>query len=76
MKNTKLLPLYEIQVEDWSNMTLVEMKMKAESIVSLFMVMENISAPHITPVESDAMRNARDRILRCFDSHIKELIDQ
>ena len=42
MNKSKELEKYRINEQDWENINLVQMKMKAESVVSLFLVLENI----------------------------------
>lgn len=65
--NAKDLAKYQIKQEDWDNVNLVEMKMKAESVVSLFVVLENILAPHISPEESEMIDKTKNHLLNYLD---------
>ena len=65
----ELLEKYTIKDEDWSNINLVNMKAKGQSAVCLFTVLENTLAPHITPVETKLITNARNKLLTYLDEH-------
>lgn len=73
MNNSKKLEKYQINQEDWENIDLVNMKMKAESVVSLFLILENILAPHISPFESEMIENTKTHILEYLDKHFVNL---
>ena len=63
----KDLAKYQIKQEDWDNVNLVEIKMKAESVVSLFVVLENILATHISPEESEMIDKTKNHLLKYLD---------
>lgn len=67
MNKSKELEKYEIKKEDWDNINLVQMKMKAESVVSIFLVLENTLAPHISPVESEMIEKTKNHLLKYLD---------
>ncbi len=69
MNKSKELEKYQINQQDWENIDLVNMKMKAESVVSLFLVIENTLAPHISPVESEMIDNTKKHLLKYLDEH-------
>jgi len=68
MSKSKELEKYQINEQDWNNINLVQMKMKAESVVSLFLVLENTLAPHISPVESGMIEKTKSAILKYLDN--------
>jgi len=65
--NSKLLEKYQINPQDWRNMDVVKIKMKAESVVSLFLILENTLAPHITPVESEMIESTKTHLLNYLE---------
>jgi len=73
MNKSKELEKYQINQEDWKNINLVNMKMKAESVVSLFLVLENTLAPHISPVESEMIKNTKTHLLEYLDKYFIEV---
>ena len=66
--NSKKIEKYEIEKQDWNNIDLVNMKMKAETITALFIAIENVLAPHISPVESSAIENTKNLLLDYLDN--------
>ena len=66
---------YKVCHEDWRNLNLVEMKHKAESIVALFTVLENLIAPNVSPEQMEILDEAKCNILECYDEHIDRHIN-
>lgn len=69
MSTLELLKKYKVSIEDFDNIDLVTMKMKAESVVLLFKAIENTLAPHISPVESEKIDDTRKHILDYLDKY-------
>ena len=63
----KLLKKYQLKQKDWNNIDLVEMKIKAESVVLLFRAIENTLCSHVSPHEIELLDNTRDEILKYLD---------
>ena len=76
MNKSKELEKYQINQQDWKNIDLVNMKMKAESVVSLFLVLENTLAPHISPVESEMIDKTKNAILKYLDNSFIDNLKQ
>ena len=58
---------YTIKSDDWSDISLVDIKMKAQSVVSLFIILENTLAPHITPEETELIEDTKNKLLSYLD---------
>lgn len=71
-ENIKLLEKYQVQKEDWKDMSLVHIKMKAESTVALFIALENMLAPHISPIESELIENTKNQLLEYLENFINK----
>lgn len=65
----ELLEKFTIKQEDWTNINLVDIKMKAQNVVCLFTVLENTLAPHITPSETELIESTRNNLLNYLDKH-------
>jgi len=65
----ELLEKFTIKQEDWTNINLVDIKMKAQNVVCLFTVLENTLAPHITPSETELIESTRNNLLNYLDEN-------
>lgn len=68
-ENIELLEKYKINLDDWDNMQIVDMKMKAETIISCFICIENTLAPHISPKESEIIQKTKECLLSYLDKY-------
>jgi len=73
MKNSERIKKYELAKSDWSNMAIVDMKMKAETITALFIAIENTLAPHISPEESELINATKSKLLDYLDKVLIKL---
>ena len=69
MKTVDLVKKYEIQKEDWEDINLVDVKMKLQTVMALFLAIENTLAELVTPAESDLLENTRDEILKYIEEN-------
>jgi hypothetical protein len=69
MKNSEQILKYEVSPDDWKNMNIVDMKIKAETITALFIAIENTLAPHISPEESELINATKDKLLSYLDKY-------
>lgn len=74
MEKSKELAKYQIENEDWKNINLVDLKMKAENVVSLFVTLRNVLAPIATPEESELIEKTKQTLLNYLDGFIQNEI--
>ncbi len=67
--NINRLNQYYIIESDFKNLRLVEAKMKAESIIGLFIALENIIAPIANPEIADDVAATKHKLLNYIDEY-------
>lgn len=69
MEKAKQLEKYKLNPEDWESISLVDAKMKAETVVSLFLILENTLASCISPEESELIDSTKTKLLEYLDKN-------
>jgi hypothetical protein len=69
MEKSELVKKYKIKDKDWKNITLVEIKLKAQTVVALFIAIENTMASCISPVQSELIDNTKKELLTYLDEN-------
>jgi hypothetical protein len=69
MTEIEKLAKYALQNADWTEkgMDYVEMKIKAQTIVGLFVALRNTLAPHVTPDLFEKVNDLEDELLEYID---------
>lgn len=69
MKHIELLKKYELQDTDWKicNVDKVDIKIKIQTIISSFMIIDNTLCELISPEESELIYNTRDKLVEYLE---------
>lgn len=62
-----LFEKYKINETDWKDINLIQMKIKAQTAISLFYALNNTFAPHIDPDMNNLIDGTRDKLLKYLD---------
>ncbi len=71
MKQIELLKKYQIKDDEWEDMPIVDLKIKAENIIHLFSLLENSMASIASPKEIKLIYDTQKKLLSYIDKLIK-----
>jgi uncharacterized protein YxjI len=73
MTDLELMTKYNILDNDWDNMQVVDAKMTAQTVVGLFIALENTLASKIDPYLGENIDNVKSEILTYLDTYFIDI---